>query len=223
MKSKLTKILCLVMGAILLVTGTVAVTLAYLQDISGTVTNTMTVGKIDIELDESKVNENGETTSGRTKEGNAYKLIPSKNYTKDPRITVKAGSESCYVFLGVFINGNLSSVLDTSEGKGIEAQLAAAGWQKLMTGTNNTKQMTWTDAEDSNTQYQIYYKPDAIKASNTDTPITTFTSFTVAASATDISKADKTAIKVKAFAIQSANLNSAPEAWTAAGFSNAGT
>lgn len=83
-------------------------TIAYLTD-SHSLTNTFTVGNVAITLDEARtdpsgapvdadgnpVGENG--TPARTQEGNQYKLIPGSTYTKDPTVTVKAGSESSYV------------------------------------------------------------------------------------------------------------------------------
>lgn len=83
-------------------------TIAYLTD-SRSLTNTFTVGNVAITLDEARtdpsgapvdadgnpVGENG--TPARTQEGNQYKLIPGSTYTKDPTVTVKAGSESSYV------------------------------------------------------------------------------------------------------------------------------
>ncbi len=43
---------------------------------------------------------------------NAYKLIPGKTYTKDPTVTVKAGSEECYVRMVAKMNcyGVLSTI-----------------------------------------------------------------------------------------------------------------
>ena len=41
---------------------------------------------------------------GRTSDGNEYKMVPGKVYTKDPTVTVKKGSEECYVRNRVRIN-----------------------------------------------------------------------------------------------------------------------
>ena len=83
-------------------------TLAYLTDTAG-VTNTFTVGKVEISMDETKVDaegnpvdKNGNPTNDpaeyvKTTEGNQYKLIPGAEYLKDPAIKVIAGSEKSYV------------------------------------------------------------------------------------------------------------------------------
>ena len=62
-------------------------TLAWLTDKTGPVTNTFTVGNIDITL--------AETT------GNSYKMVPGNTITKDPKVTVEGGSEDCWLFVKV--------------------------------------------------------------------------------------------------------------------------
>lgn len=90
-------------------------TLAYLTS-TDTVTNTFTVGNVSIKLDEAKVNDKGQPVKvtkndngGETVEvvenladatrvdKNSYKLLPGHSYTKDPTVTVNAGSEEAYV------------------------------------------------------------------------------------------------------------------------------
>lgn len=82
----------------------VAGTAAFLTD-RDTVTNTFTVGKVDITLDETKVNPDGTPVSPVERvEANDYHLIPGGEYVKDPTITVKAGSEESYVRMLVELN-----------------------------------------------------------------------------------------------------------------------
>jgi hypothetical protein len=105
---KMYKAMLLVLCAILLVAGSVMGTLAYLQMQTGVVENTFTVGNVAITLDEAKVDEYGAqvgtdritaaTTATGAAVGNKYKLIPGHTYKKDPTVTVKAGSENCWVF-----------------------------------------------------------------------------------------------------------------------------
>ena len=120
---KTTKVLALMLCAVLLVTATVAGTLAYLTS-QDTVTNTFTVGNVTITLDETLVTLYGEpgkkvtVTEGEgeeattkeeiqalgdgetptTTDANTYKLIPGHTYTKDPTIHVDENSEDCYLF-----------------------------------------------------------------------------------------------------------------------------
>ena len=101
---KTTKALLVTLCAVLLVAASVMGTMAYLTA-SDSVKNTFTVGKVKINLDEAKVNENGTPVEGaaRVKE-NSYKLIPGVTYTKDPTVTVKSGSEKAYVRMKVTFN-----------------------------------------------------------------------------------------------------------------------
>ena len=72
----LSVLLCCVVGG----------TLAYLRDKTNPVTNTFTYGDINITLTETE----------RT-----YKMIPGSELPKDPKVTVKAGSEACWLFIQV--------------------------------------------------------------------------------------------------------------------------
>ena len=92
--------------------------MAYLTS-TDTVTNTFTVGKVAITLDEAKVNTDGkpvkvtgegesatetivDNPSDATRvKANSYKLLPGHTYTKDPTVTVLANSEESYVRMAV--------------------------------------------------------------------------------------------------------------------------
>lgn len=74
--------------ALVLVIGCVAGgTVAWLVAKTEPVVNTFTYGNIDIAL--------AETT------GEDYKIIPGKDIPKDPKVTVTAGSEACWLFVKV--------------------------------------------------------------------------------------------------------------------------
>ena len=99
---KLNKKLLIVLGSVVavaaIVAGSVVGTIAYMTAASK-VSNVFTVGNVFITLDESVVNDEGKIAgTGRT-DRNSYHLMPGKSYDKDPRITVQADTESCYLFL----------------------------------------------------------------------------------------------------------------------------
>ena len=77
-------------------------TLAWLTDQTASVKNTFTVGNIDITLTESKG-----VTSSNPQEG-TFKMVPGNTIEKDPKVTVVAGSEDCWLFVKV----EKSSTLD---------------------------------------------------------------------------------------------------------------
>lgn len=59
-------------------------TVAWLTDKTDAVVNTFTYGNINITLDETT--------------GSSYKIIPGVDIAKDPKVTVKANSEACWLF-----------------------------------------------------------------------------------------------------------------------------
>lgn len=217
MKSRLTKVLCLVMCALLLITGSVFLTLAFLSDTTETVINTFTVGNVSIELNEAKVDLYGEPVPNADRvTKNDYKLIPGEEYTKDPVITVKEGSEPAYVYLGLAIDSKVAAVIDTSiADHSIADQLAAKGWHRL---TIEGSDAFWTDSNDGSTSYNIYYKEQPVVALNDDVEVETFKSFRVKDNPTDqqLEAADGKTIKVKAFAVQSYNTDGHENAWKSA-------
>lgn len=82
--------------ALVLVIGCVAGgTVAWLVATTDTVTNTFTYGNIDIAL--------AETT------GTNYKIIPGTNIEKNPKVTVTAGSEACWLFVKVEKVGDIGT------------------------------------------------------------------------------------------------------------------
>lgn len=72
-------------------------TLAWLVDESDEVVNTFTYGDINIDLSEST--------------GNEYKMIPGNDIAKDPKVTVEANSEACWLFVKVEKSANYDSYL----------------------------------------------------------------------------------------------------------------
>lgn len=98
MKTK-SKALLLTLCAVLLVAASVLGTMAYLTS-TDTVTNTFTVGKVEIKLDETDVT----NPTGSRVQANSYKLMPGTTYTKDPTVTVLNGSEASYVRMKVTFN-----------------------------------------------------------------------------------------------------------------------
>ena len=81
------KILAMILAVVLLMTATIAGTIAWLKDDTTPVVNTFTSSDVDIDL--------GETT------GSEYKMVPGATIIKDPVVTVQEGSEACYVFVKI--------------------------------------------------------------------------------------------------------------------------
>ena len=80
------------------------ITFALLTFETDTLVNTFTVGQVSLKLDETDVDETGTPIPNANRvTGNEYKLIPGKEYVKDPTMTVLAGSEASYVRILVTI------------------------------------------------------------------------------------------------------------------------
>ena len=125
---KLRKFLMLLASALMLVSVTVGATVAYLTD-TASVTNTFTVGKVGLTLDEAKVNTDGTYVTDSTNRGsdNVYHLIPGKTYIKDPTVHIAADSEKGILF--VKVENGIADIEDETDT--IAAQMAARGWKAL--------------------------------------------------------------------------------------------
>ena len=94
------KSLALVLALAMIVVCVVGGTLAWLIATTPEVKNTFTYGDINIKL--------AETT------GTSYKMIPGYTIAKDPKVTVVAGSEKCYLFVKVEMENNTYGTGDTA-------------------------------------------------------------------------------------------------------------
>lgn len=75
-------------------------TVAYLISSTGTITNTFTVGNVHINLTETKP---GDTSATDITSANSFAFhgVPGQEFKKDPKVTVLANSEDCYLFIKV--------------------------------------------------------------------------------------------------------------------------
>lgn len=94
MKKNVRTILLTVAASVLLLTVAIGGTMAWLVDNTESLTNTFTPTTIGVTLTE---------TTGET-----YQMVPGATITKDPKVTIKAGSVPCYVFVKVEEQGNYS-------------------------------------------------------------------------------------------------------------------
>lgn len=164
----------------------VAGTLAWLQDETVTVQNTFTTSGIDIELDETGTNLNS-STSQKEK---SFKMIPGFTISKDPKVTVKANSETCYVFVEVIESTSLDTYISYT---------VDSDWKKLELNDNSNK---------------VYYR--TVNSSTTDQPFSVLTGDTVTVNDTVTDEQMKAlsapgavqpTLSFKAYAIQKANGN----------------
>lgn len=163
------KIMLLALCMVALIAVSVLGTMAYLTS-TKTVTNTFTVGKVEITLDEARVNTAGEKlyvpssmtedekfdakNYTTTEEGNTiakrvaannYKLMPGHTYTKDPTIHVAGGSENSWIFIKV---ENGISAFEAEGNNKIATQIASNHWTAL-TGADGVYYCDYTSQSDA--------------------------------------------------------------------------
>lgn len=162
--------------ALVLVIGCVAGgTVAWLVAKTEPVVNTFTYGNINIAL--------AETT------GTNYKVIPGTVIEKDPKVTVKAGSEACYLFVKVEKVGTFT---------GMSYEIADG----------------WTALEGEN---GVYYRQVGSVTADTSFEVIKGNEITVSETLTkeNIPSAQPT-LKITAYAVQQENIADAATAWKAA-------
>ena len=176
MKKKVLSIVAVVLVLCCAIGGT----LAWLTDKTDSVVNTFTVGDINIELTES--------------ENLNLKMVPGNTITKDPKVTVKDGSEACWLFVKVEKSANFDSFM-TYE--------MADGWTALPDVTG------------------VYYREVAATTAATDFSVLKDNSVLVKDGVTKtmlngLNEPTFPTLTFTAYAVQKDNVTSAADAWAKA-------
>ncbi|MBS7276621.1 MAG: SipW-dependent-type signal peptide-containing protein [Eubacteriales bacterium] len=165
------KALFIMLSAALIVCATVAGTLAWLTDTTDRVVNTFTVGDINITLTES---------------GNLdLKMVPGRTITKDPKVTVKEGSEACWLFVKVVKSGNFDSFMTFEMADGWTALGGHEGvyWREVAATTADTDISVLKDnkvtVRDTVTKTMLEGVKNADGTPNENAPTLTFTAYAV--------------------------------------------
>ena len=171
MKKKLTTVLAIVLVVALSVAGTYA----YLTDKTAQVVNTFTVGNVNIDLTETT--------------GDSYKMVPSTPIHKDPKVTVKADSEACWLFVKVVKSDNFDDFMTYD---------MATGWTKLEEG--------------------VFYRQVAASGTNQDFAVLANDTVSVKSDVTKammdgLTDATRPTLTFTAYACQTAGIDTAADAW----------
>lgn len=182
-----TKTLVALLSLVLLLGCSLGGTLAWLSDSTDPVINTFTVGDIKIKLTETQ---------------REYKIVPGVDIDKDPKVTVEANSEACWLFVKV----DEAYWPDFKDGDARKVDYAiAGGWTKL------------TGVEDN-----VYYRQ--VSASTEDQTFPVLAGDTVTVSST-LTKGevqgigtgeDAPTLTFTAYAVQQEGVDTAEEAWNIA-------
>lgn len=209
MKKKILVACLCVALAVLTIAGT---TLAYLTS-KDEVTNTFTVGNVQIKLDEAKANPDGSLVANADRvKANSYKLIPGHTYNKDPMVTVLKGSESSYIKMTVTF----------SKAAELDAIFAPTGadMTSIFNGYDSTNWIYKGNTEDTeaNTRtYEFWYK-ETVAAPDADVALDAlFDQIKVPGTITgeQLETIEGMTITVNAYAIQADGFANAEAAWAA--------
>lgn len=176
------KVFALVLAAALVLGAGIGGTLAWLTDKTDPITNTFTVGDINIELTE--------TTGGTSKQ---FKMVPGNQIAKDPKVTVKAGSEACWLFVKIDKSTNFDTYLTY--------EVDTSVWTKLE-GVTETVYYREVAAATSDTTYSVLVD-DRVSVSEDVTK----------AQMNELTSATYPTLTFTAYAVQKDNVGTAAEAW----------
>lgn len=172
--------------ALVLVIGCVAGgTVAWLVAKTDTVVNTFTYGNIDITLTETT--------------GTSYKIIPGTDITKNPKVTVKGGSEACWLFVKVEEVGAISTITTDPVHYAIDT-----GWAQLKDKDGKDVSGVYyrlVDAVDNDTAFNVL-KDNKIIVSGELTK-ETINGYAV----------QQPTLTFTAYAVQKENIDTAADAW----------
>ena len=169
----------IVMLALVLVIGcAMGGTVAWLVSSTNAVVNTFTYGAINITL--------SETT------GENDKIIPGKDISKDPKVTVKKDSEACWLFVEVKEEGTFVADKVTYS--------VADGWTK---------------GNGTNIPANVYYREVGAVTADTDFYVLKDNKVTVSNSLTkeDITNITQPTLTFTAYAVQRDGIDTAADAW----------
>lgn len=185
-------------------------TIAWLTDKTGSIQNTFSATDIEIRLEELS----DDATTNNVE--NSFDLVPGKAYAKDPKVTVVAGNEECWLFVKMIKTGNPDTYITYAfnEGTGTTDsdhwnELTASGepfkkplaegetvyYRKVEASKANQEWYLLTNAaEDATMQNGSIVIKDSVKKENMD-------------------EAAQAAISFEAYAIQTHSFETAMSAW----------
>ncbi len=128
-KGALVKVAALSALVAVLMCGVIGGSIAWLITSTDPVVNTFTYGDINIKLEETDTNKDGDNNPNT----NTYPMIPGHTVTKDPKVTVLANSEDSWLFVKLVETGGDVTVGQTTYGFSdyLEYTVNAVNWTAL--------------------------------------------------------------------------------------------
>lgn len=202
---KKNKKLIAIISCMILLIGAVGATIAWLTDKTNEVVNTFTVGDINIDLNETKTD---------------FKMIPGSEIDKDPYVTVKAGSEACWVFVEVTESENFNQYLTYH--KNTDGTIKwADGWTVLVSATTNGKYVLYRSVDSiptSDIKCAVLYNDEVIVLDTVTKAMMNAIDGVMDEGQTSPTSEEEIAkrptLTFKAYAIQKENIPNVEDAWT---------
>lgn len=186
------KTVAILLALVLAIGCAVGGTLAWLISQTDPVVNTFTYGDIDIDLTETT--------------GTEYKIIPGVNINKNPKVTVKANSEACWLFVKVE-EKNWPDLKET-DGTTRKVNYAIAdGWIALDSQTGVYYRKVEATAAKEGVSYYI------LKGDTTYTNGVVTVSEDLTKTEVDRLKGKKPTLTFTAYAVQKDGIDTAAAAW----------
>ena len=187
--------LILVLAMVMVVCISISATLAYLFVDTTPVENTFEYGDINITLDESKDLD--------------LKMIPGKDITKDPKVTVLKNSEACWLFVMIEKSTNFDNFMEYT---------VATGWTQG-DGTNVPANVYYREvpAMTANTEFEVL---DGNKVHVKEGVLKTALNAFYTDKNGELSEGEKAALPkltFTAYAVQKDNVTSVADAWKLVG------
>jgi len=180
-----TKALVALLALVLVIGCSLGGTLAWLTDKTDAVTNTFTVGDINITLTETE---------------RKYKILPGVDIPKDPKVTVEANSEACWLFVKV---DEVNWPPFTEEDGALKVNYGIAdGWKRLDEENHPGVYYREVDAAtaEKGAAYGVLLNNEVTVSENlTKTEVNSITT--------------KPQLTFTAYAVQKEGVNTAAEAW----------
>lgn len=165
-------------------------TVAWLTAKTATVTNTFTVGDINITLTESTAD---------------YKMVPGNEIAKDPKVSVVENSEACYLFVKIEKSANYSTYLAD--------YTLADGWTAL----DGQDGIYWREVSAANAKAGVeYYVLGAGTKDGTTNGHVKVKDEVTKAQMEAVKSSGQPTLAFTAYAVQKDNIASATDAWTKA-------
>lgn len=179
----------LVIACVLMVGGAAGGTVAWLIGRTEPLRNTFTASIIDVKLTETPT-EDGDSDPNT----NTYLMLPGAVITKDPVVTLEAGSEAAWLFVRLEKSANFDQFLQFS---------MTDGWTAL----NGADGVYWRTTQKSDTAQTFDVIKDDVVAVKPDV---------TAAMLNTLTDATRPTLAVTAYAVQRQSIDTAPDAWALA-------